>query len=277
MSLSRSKSQTAEWVAHRIRELRQERGLSQVQLADALGRTQATVSNWEAGRRVPGLDDLIDIAAAFDRPTYYLLPPAEPREPVAALFRSAAQRLAIGALPQVVDRVLDEAERMAVVDAAISIRSTQPAHAANELIEKAELRTPPVDVLGLAARCGVRVVSQRFPDHISGLLIVLDDGPVVGVNSSHPPVRQRFTIGHELGHHLLKHSERFYVDVTESAAPGHDYLSERAANEFAAELLMPRRMLAPAFERDSRPEGLASLFKVSQVAMGYRLVDLGLR
>src|SRR5699024_9373755 len=136
----RSKSQTAEWVAHRIRELRQERGLSQAQLADVLGRTQATVSNWEAGRRIPGLDDLIDIAAAFGRPTYYLLPPAEPREPVAALFRSAAQRLAIGELPQVVDRVLDEAGRMPILDADFSIRSTQPAHAANELVERAGLQ-----------------------------------------------------------------------------------------------------------------------------------------
>jgi hypothetical protein len=36
-------------------------------------------------------------------------------------------------------------------------------------------------------------------------------------------------------------------------------------------------MLVAAFDADSDPGRLAETFKVSQIAMGYRLVNLGLR
>lgn len=51
----------------RIKELRQRRGLSQSQLARALGRTETTVRNWEHGRT--GLDwvkAVIDLCEALD-------------------------------------------------------------------------------------------------------------------------------------------------------------------------------------------------------------------
>ena len=34
-----------------------------------------------------------------------------------------------------------------------------------------------------------------------------EGGAVIGVNSMHAPVRRRFSIGHELGHHLLRHAQ----------------------------------------------------------------------
>jgi Zn-dependent peptidase ImmA (M78 family) len=87
----------------------------------------------------------------------------------------------------------------------------------------------------------------------------------------------RFSMAHELGHHLLDHSERFHIDVTEGNLPGSDYASERAANDFAAELLMPRRLLTRFAEAQPETAWLAKRFGVSEIAMGYRLVNLGLR
>jgi Zn-dependent peptidase ImmA (M78 family) len=102
-------------------------------------------------------------------------------------------------------------------------------------------------------------------------------GAVIAVNGEHAPTRQRFTIAHELGHHLLGHTERFHLNLSDGTSPEHNYRLERAANEFAADLLMPRRLLAGAFEANSSTSALASMFEVSDIAMGYRLVNLGLR
>ena len=57
----------------RIRFLRQSRGINQVQLADKLGVTKQSVSNWENGNIVPSIDMLIKIADFFCVSADYLL------------------------------------------------------------------------------------------------------------------------------------------------------------------------------------------------------------
>ena len=48
-----------------IRRLREERGFSQQELAQALGVTQGAVSHWENGLRKPDIDDIVKIAQLF--------------------------------------------------------------------------------------------------------------------------------------------------------------------------------------------------------------------
>lgn len=45
-----------------IKRIREQRGISQREFAEALGVTQGAVSHWELGRRKPDIDDLIAIA-----------------------------------------------------------------------------------------------------------------------------------------------------------------------------------------------------------------------
>ena len=53
-------------------------------------------------------------------------------------------------------------------------------------------------------------------------------------------------------------------------------LREREANRFAAELLMPEWLVAGEVDRHGPdPVALAPLFAVSDLAMGFRLVNLG--
>jgi Zn-dependent peptidase ImmA (M78 family) len=235
------------------------------------------VSYWESGKRVPGLDDLIELSRALEQDVFMFLPPSEERQPVAAVLRAETQRLASDELGRAVDHLLADAEAMEIPEARIRVVAKQPAYAANELLERAGVDAPPIPVERLAALCGVLVLKRDFPDALSGLVLNLDDGALIGVNARHPTVRQRFTTAHELGHHLLEHRERFHIDVSEGHPPGHDYRSERAANEFAADLLMPRRLVMREFEREPSPPALAKRFDVSEIAMGYRLVDLGFR
>jgi transcriptional regulator with XRE-family HTH domain len=49
-----------------IRRLREERGISQHELAQALGVTQGAVSHWENGVRKPDIDDIVKIAQLFN-------------------------------------------------------------------------------------------------------------------------------------------------------------------------------------------------------------------
>ncbi len=257
--------------------MREEAGFTQAELATRMGRTQTAISYWESGKRLPGLDDLIDLSVAVGQDVSYLLPPEQPRQPMSTILRAETARLASGELDIAVAALLDEAERRPLPDRQLTIRSNQPAHAANELIEAARVKGPPVDVGAVAELCGVLVLSRKLPEPLSGMILELEHGAVIGVNAIHAQVRQRFSIGHELGHHLLRHADRFHIDIDDGAPLGQDYASERAANEFSAELLMPRRFVAPAFDHHPNPSLLARKFDVSELAMGYRLVNLGLR
>lgn len=57
----------------RIRELRNEKGWNQSELANFLNVNQRTVSNWENAIREPDFDMLIKIARLFGVSTDYLL------------------------------------------------------------------------------------------------------------------------------------------------------------------------------------------------------------
>ena len=60
---------------------------------------------------------------------------------------------------------------------------------------------------------GALVRYAPFDGQMSGLLHRSEDGnrAVIGVNSRHPTVRQRFSIAHELGH-LALHKPAFQID-----------------------------------------------------------------
>ena len=57
----------------RIRELRKEFGLSQVDLAQRMEVTKQTISNWENENIQPSIDMLVDLANVFNVTTDYLL------------------------------------------------------------------------------------------------------------------------------------------------------------------------------------------------------------
>ncbi|HKV86314.1 MAG TPA: helix-turn-helix transcriptional regulator [Ktedonobacterales bacterium] len=57
-----------EAVVNRLRETRQEHGLTQEQLASALGVTRHTILALEVGRYVPSIELALRLAAYFDRP-----------------------------------------------------------------------------------------------------------------------------------------------------------------------------------------------------------------
>ncbi len=57
----------------RIRELREEKGLKQKELAKAIGVAAPRISEWETGKGRPVYEDLIALAKYFDVSVDYLL------------------------------------------------------------------------------------------------------------------------------------------------------------------------------------------------------------
>jgi len=147
----------------------------------------------------------------------------------------------------------------------------------------------PVDVVRLATLEGVEVDRTDFGEDVSGVLVKDGERAVIGVNGRDAPTRQRFTIAHELGHHLLHANRDLFVDRNyivhfrdENSSTGFDPL-EVEANQFAAELLMPADRVRDLFNKhpfdiddESALRRLAKTFGVSPTAMAVRLSTLGL-
>ena len=138
---------------------------------------------------------------------------------------------------------------------------------------------PPIDVMAVATDFGVKVYSARLAKDVSGLLLRDDSygapsGFVIFVNREEPSVRQRFTAAHELGHFVLHRD--FIGDRLEDnyllRSAGLSNRQEVEANKFAADLLMPWKLINAAMEsRIHSPQEMAELFKVSELAMSIRL------
>ncbi len=146
--------------------------------------------------------------------------------------------------------------------------------------------TPPVDLERVTERLGIRLYREEFVEEIDGLYLQIPGAPpVVAVNSSpfKPVSRQRFTIAHEIGHHLLggrfvRGSRVFFIDGTNTGKG----MLEHACDRFAAMLLMPEDIVRLWFgelsaNRENRVAIMAERFGVSASAMRVRLKELGLR
>lgn len=169
---------------------------------------------------------------------------------------------------------------------------------AREALASEGIRRPSVPVERIAQKYAV-VVREPMPNDISGMLVPLPSSTresqwAIVVNAIHPPVRQRFTIAHELGHIILHryttpHADgRFRIHFRDGESSKGRVKEEIEANEFAAELLMPEelvRQLAAKLNFDfaddaadaeavRRVSQLAKRFEVSMQALSFRLANL---
>jgi transcriptional regulator with XRE-family HTH domain len=274
----------ARQIGRRLKAARQRAHVSQAELAARLEVTQTAVSYWEAGRRLPGIDDLMRIAEFLDAPLTDLLPGDSERRPLAAVLRAAADQVQDEALGRALERFAEQASRIPAPEAELKVRAAGARDAAEQLLAAArQTGAPPVDVADVARRCGVRILGFDFAGMVDGLVAQLPDGPAIGLDTGQPnQQRRRFTLAHELGHHLLRHSASFHLDFFDTGgsagdAPGYNWQHERAANEFAANLLMPADLVRREVDRVRDIDELAAAFDVSRQAMAFRLAALGLR
>jgi Zn-dependent peptidase ImmA (M78 family) len=162
-----------------------------------------------------------------------------------------------------------------------------PYACARQLLARIGIQSAPTPVEKVAKALGAQVRFSPFDDELAGMVYIKDGVPIIGVNSLHHPNRQRFTIAHELGH-LELHREmitstvhvdkNFPVLMRDPKSATGTELLEIQANQFAAELLMPRKLIdqvlaGKKFDIDDEGpiEELAKKFRVSKQALEYRI------
>ena len=163
----------------------------------------------------------------------------------------------------------------------------QAGKAANFLLKKLEVKQLPISPQEVAKKVNIPVFFWDFPKEVSGLCKFFGEKVVIAVNQNHAQVRQRFTVAHELGHWIFHQDSNIQdyllLDVIfdgfqEDLIEDTERALERQANQFAADLLMPRELVKTKFN-DFGIEGLpylAKLFNVSEQAFWFRLVTLKL-
>jgi hypothetical protein len=141
-----------------------------------------------------------------------------------------------------------------------------------------------IDIDKIIEKLGIIVEGTFFDSH-SGKYDA--DNKKMYINILESEQRQRFTKSHELGHFIFKHegiSDREQIPVINA--------KERAANQFAAELLMPKKLIIKAINKMANDFSmtwdqlddlsdeiiisyLSEKLNVSQPAMKFRLINLG--
>jgi Zn-dependent peptidase ImmA (M78 family)/predicted secreted protein len=95
----------------------------------------------------------------------------------------------------------------------------------------------PVDVLNIARELGLILMLQPL-DSLLGFYVRGDERSGIVINNQIPESLQRFTLAHEIGHHVLGH-EGTADDAHALGRFDPNNLLEQAAQAFASSLLMP--------------------------------------
>jgi len=109
-------------------------------------------------------------------------------------------------------------------------------------------------------------------DEFRGFVLNDEIAPFVFINNNDAKSAQIFTLAHEIAHIWLGKSASFELRNMQAA----DNSIEIYCNKVAAELLVPEEELIKFYRTNRTFEKLAYHFKVSQIVIARRLLDLGL-
>jgi len=117
--------------------------------------------------------------------------------------------------------------------------------AVRDLLTRAGVSSPPVDLRRVAEAQGVARIEETDLGSLDGCLIPTADGFVIKLNSTMPERRRRFSLAHEIAHTLLRTAPAGckHGDVSNRATisrPRSRHWEEWLCDMIAAEILMPR-------------------------------------
>lgn len=132
-----------------------------------------------------------------------------------------------------------------------------------------------LEVIAAYVGCSIRF---RELQGCEARILANGDRAIISVDSRVHPFRQRFSIGHELGHWQFHKGKACFCE-SEGIGNWSIVGTEHVADEYAANLLMPRFLFIPAstgMHTNFRSiEHLAQLFQCSKTATAIRMVEHG--
>ena len=250
----------AETLGRRLRSARAARGLSQQEVAQALGLARTAITQLEAGHRSVSTLELTALSELYLRRVADFLQDAtedDDSDVLVALHRTAPGLERDPATQEQVARCVHLCREGVMLERLLGAeprsgppryesrmpRSPGEAISHGEQAAEQEQRrlgignAPIADVSELIASQGIWASGVALPDGMSGLFLRhASIGLAILVNSTHPKGRKRFSYAHEYAHALLDRDR----DVTISSTDNSSQLVEKRANAFAAAFLMPR-------------------------------------
>jgi Zn-dependent peptidase ImmA (M78 family)/transcriptional regulator with XRE-family HTH domain len=242
----------------RLRDAREQRGLSQQAVAEALGLPRTAVTNIEAGNRSLSTSEPTRFANLYNHPVASFLEGEQAAADDASviLLHALQQAGHEPKLGEAIDHVLGLCHEGAVLRTLLdhSIEEPPPDYgrrvaSAGHAIRQGDavaqderrrlgLGNAPIgDIAGLVGGQGIWTAACELPDDMSGLFA--HDrrmGLAIIVNAAHSPVRRRFSYAHEYAHALFDRAEPYRLTRRANA----EEMVEKRANAFAASFLMPK-------------------------------------
>ena len=270
----------------RIAEARKVSQLSQAELATAVNLDRTAITKLESGERKLDSLELVRIAGVLKRSVDWFLSRPLPAVVSRRKRRGTSDESKADALLDGVARDVKLLVDMGLLSPPpapqpVAVDSVETAElAARDLRRQLALPSGPVwDLLALAERLGCYAFCLDLRDEsLDGSYLRLEAGGVAVVNGAMRSGRRRFTLAHELGHHL------FADDFSDEWIVGPDGEGrERLINAFVIHLLMPREACLSRWQaldgrREPRAAALAlgAEFGVSWTAVLGHLRNLDL-
>lgn len=269
-------------LGRRIRRIRENRGLTQQDLADLLGIPRPAVAQIEAGKRSLDSVELMKLSRelGFDPKDLFAEVFNEDQDSVTVLFRSDPELASNHQLNSAIShwselcRQFTELEKLVGADrkfvSPVLYELPTPGNKWEAIqqgnivadYERGRLKlgaAPLPDLPEIVEGQGVRVGRLPLDDCISGLFLADDkNGLAILVNADHSEQRQLFSYAHEYGHLLFDRKEK----ATISRRAEREKLNEIRANSFAAALLLPEEGVREFLTRVGKSR---DLFQVQEI------------
>jgi Zn-dependent peptidase ImmA (M78 family)/transcriptional regulator with XRE-family HTH domain len=266
-------SEGIEFSPSRLREMREVRGLSQIQLAEFLSITNAAVSAYETGKSKPSVAVLEHLSILLNVPASFFLRPARDAKSGVAFYRSMhsttkrARTKAEHRLQWLID-IVDYMETLVELPE-VNIPQLSMPENPMEISENdiegfaASAREfwgmgagPVVNMTRLLENQGVILTLDRLETQaLDSLTYRTADRPYVMLNQEKgTAVRWRYDAAHELGH-MIMHAHLDQRTVRQSTVAA---LLEDQAHRFAGAFLLPLR----PFSEDFYAASLDTLFNM---------------
>ena len=135
-----------------------------------------------------------------------------------------------------------------------------------------------IDLEAIAWTHNVRV-KRRLLDGCEARIIGTIDAAIISVDSRVNPLRQRFSIAHELGHWKNDRGCSFFCTSDDIGINiKSNKFAERMANQFAANLLLPHYLLMPILRKNTdfnweTIKDVANKFSTSLTATTIRIIE----
>jgi Zn-dependent peptidase ImmA (M78 family) len=142
--------------------------------------------------------------------------------------------------------------------------------AARQVLKECGITEPPVDLLAVIKKYGLEYDEvDYFDDDVDAMIIPMEGRVIAVVNKKSHVHRRRFSLAHELCHHLFHQDRAALHDTTTIDSPldasesmGKDPF-ETEADIFAGELLVPLPMLKKHYRPSHTADDIAQIFNVS--------------